>query len=374
MTAPLRVLHIDTEKGWRGGEQQALYLAEGLARRGVTNLCVGQPGMPYVERCRAKGLDVAEVRTRGEADPAGVLRLRRVFRSFRPDVIHMHTSHAHTLGVLAAKAAGIGKTVVSRRVDFTIYRNALRLSWFKYRFGVDRYVAISEGIRAQMVTDGIPPERIRVVHSGIDLARFDGVAPHDYAAELGMPRGAPVILDVAAFGWHKAQEFLVRAAPAILAVHPEARIVLVGEGECLPKVRAEAEALGVASRIVFTGFRTDVPSLLAGCDVFVMCSVLEGLCTSLLDALALRRPCVGSAAGGIPEVIVDGQTGLTVPVRDPAALAAAVLRLLADRALAARLADEGRRHVERKFTIDAMVGGNLAVYRELLGSRPEPPR
>ncbi len=366
MTAALRVLHLDTEKGWRGGEQQALYLAKGLAARGVANLCVGQPGMPYVERCAAAGLAVEGLRSRGEADPRAVVALRRILRAWRPHVVHMHTSHAHTLGVLAARSARIGRTVVSRRVDFSIYRNALRLSWFKYRFGVDRYLAISEGVRAQMVKDGIPAGRIRVVHSGIDLARFEGVTPHDFRAEFGLPAGAPVVLDVAAFGWHKAQEVLVRATPAILEGAPQARVFLVGEGECLGKVRAEAAASPASGRIIFTGFRTDVPSLLAGADVFVMCSVKEGLCTSLLDALALRRPAVGSNVGGIPEVIVDEVTGLLVPPGDPAALAAAVLRLLRDRGLAARLAAAGRRRVEERFTVDAMVEGTLAAYGELV--------
>jgi glycosyltransferase involved in cell wall biosynthesis len=365
---PLRVLHIDTEKGWRGGEQQALYLAEGLARRGVENLCVGQPDKPYVERCAAKGLAVAPVKTRGEADPAGVMRLRKVMKSWKPDVVHMHTSHAHTLGVAASRTGGGGRTVVSRRVDFTIYRNALKLSWLKYRFGVDRYIAISDGVRVQMAKDGIPAAQIRVVHSGVDLARFEGVTPHDYAKEFGLPPGAPVVLDVAAFGWHKAQEILVRATPLILARAPEARVFLVGEGECMDAVKAEAQRLGVSGRIVFTGFRTDVPSLIAGADAFVMCSVLEGLCTSLVDALALRRPAVGSAVGGIPEVLIDGVTGLLVPPRDPEALAASVLRVIEDRALAARLGDAGRRHVEERFTVDSMVDGTLAVYGELLGS------
>lgn len=371
MSAPLRVLHVNTEKTWRGGEQQALYLAEGLARRGVANLCVGRPDAPYVERCAAKGLDVAPLANRGEADPAAVVKLRRIVKSWKPDVIHMHTSHAHALGVLAAKTLGVGravppKTIVSRRVDFTIYRNALRLSWFKYRFGVDRYIAISEGVRVQMVKDGIPAGKIAVVYSGIDLSRFDGVAPHDYHAEFGVPRGAPIVVDVAAFGWHKAQEYLVHATPKILREAPETRVVFVGDGELLPKIRDEAQRLGVGDRILFTGFRTDVPSLVAGADVFVMCSVLEGLCTSLLDALALGRPAVGTKVGGIPEVLIDGVTGLLVPPRDPAALAAAVLRVLGDRELAARLAAAGRRHVEEKFTVDAMVEGNLAVYRSLV--------
>src|SRR5258706_16418154 len=106
--------------------------------------------MPYVQRCAEKGLAVEAVRTRGEADPGGVMRLRKLMKSWKPDIVHMHTSHAHTLGVLASRWGGGGRTVVSRRVDFTIYRNVLRLSWLKYRFGVDRYIAISEGVRAQM--------------------------------------------------------------------------------------------------------------------------------------------------------------------------------------------------------------------------------
>jgi glycosyltransferase involved in cell wall biosynthesis len=341
VSAALRVLHIDTEKTWRGGEQQALYLAQGLQRRGVEQLCVGRPGMPYVERCAAAGLDV--------------------------EVIHMHTSHAHTLGVVARGWAGVGRTLVSRRVDFTIYRNFLRLSWFKYRFGVDRYVAISQGIKRQMVKDGIPAGRIEVVHSGIDLRRFDGVEAHDYRAEFGLPDDARIIGDVAAFGWHKAQEYLVRATPRILEAVPQAYVFLIGDGELRPKIEEEVRALGLEDRVRFTGFRTDVPALIRGMDCFVMCSVLEGLCTSLLDALALECPAVGSAVGGIPEVLVDGETGLTVPARDPTALADAVVRVLTDDALAAGLRERGLRHVLDGFTVDAMVEGNLGVYRRLVG-------
>ncbi len=362
----LRVLHINTEKTWRGGEQQALYLAQGLARRGVEQLCVGRPGRPFVERCGAAGLDVEAVEMHGEGDVFGIARLARLFTRWRPEIIHMHTSHAHTLGVLARAKSGVGRTVVSRRVDFTIYRNFLRLSWFKYRFGVDRYIAISHGIKRQMVTDGIPADRIEVVHSGIDVARFDGAIVHDYKAEFGLPDDARVIGDVAAFGWHKAQEFLVRAMPRILERVPSAHVFLIGDGDLRPKIEAEVRALGLQERILFTGFRTDVPSLIRGMDCFVMCSVLEGLCTSLLDALALGCPAVGSAVGGIPEALVNGETGLTVPPRDPDALADAVIRVLTEPELAARLRDAGRRHVDAGFTVNTMVEGNLEVYRGLV--------
>ena len=364
----LRVLHIDTEKTWRGGEQQALYLAQGLQRRGVEQLCVGRPGMPYVERCGAAGIDVEAIEMHGEGDVLGMRRLSALFRRWRPDIIHMHTSHAHTLGVVARRWSGVGCTVVSRRVDFTIYRNFLRLSWFKYRYGVDRYIAISNGIKRQMVADGIPEQRIDVVHSGIDPSRFHGVASHDFRSEFGLPTDARIIGNVAAFGWHKAQEFLVRAMPRVLESEPTAYAFLIGEGELRPKIEEEVRALGLADRILFTGFRTDVPSLIRGMDCFVMCSVLEGLCTSLLDALALECPAVGSAVGGIPEVLVDGETGLTVAPRDPVALADAIVRVLTDSALADRLRAAGLRHVHDGFTVDAMVDGNLGVYRDLVGA------
>ncbi len=217
-----------------------------------------------------------------------------------------------------------------------------------------------------MVRDGIPERRIEIVHSGIDPTRFDGVEPHDFHAEFGLPAGAPVIGDVAAFGWHKAQEVLVDATPAILDAAPEARVFLIGEGKLRGKIEEQVAALGLQERILFTGFRHDVPSLIKGMDCFVMCSVLEGLCTSLLDSLALGCPAVGSAVGGIPEVLVDGVTGLTVPPRDPAALAAAVRRVLGNADLRESLVAAGRRHVDESFTVTTMVEGNLRLYERLL--------
>jgi L-malate glycosyltransferase len=358
------VLHVDSERTWRGGEQQALYLMIGLRARGhrVTLAC--QPGSPIAERARAAGLDVAEVRMRGEADFLAVWALRRLIRRGRFDLVHMHTAHAHALGCAAAALARQGRTIVSRRVDFGIAQTLL--SGFKYRHGVDRFIAISEAIRRVLVAGGVEPSRVAMVHSGVDLARFEAVPPNRFREELGFPPDAPVIGNVAHMADHKDLRTLLAAMPSVLAAEPRARLVLVGDGELRGALEAQATELDLRHAVVFTGFRTDVPQWLDFFDIFVMSSHLEGLCTSVLDALAMRKPVVVTTAGGLPEIVRHEEHGLLVPPKDPEALAAAILRLLRDRELGRRLAEAGRRRVEAEFSAASMVEGTLRVYDEVM--------
>lgn len=363
----MRSLHIDTERTWRGGEQQALYLGRGLRDRGHEVLVVGQPRSPFVERMRAVGLETVAIPMRSEADATAVGRLMMLLRRFRPDVVHMHTSHAHSLGVLACRASGIGHTIVSRRVDFSIHRTRLRLNILKYRFGVDRYIAISRGVKDVLVADGVPAGRIDIVPSGVDLDELARVPRVDYRREFGLPKDSIVVGDVAHFGWHKAQEVLVEACPRIFAEEPRVHVFLVGDGECRPKVEQLATELGVLHRLHFTGHRRDARALIRWFDVFVMCSVKEGLCTSILDAHVLATPVVASDVGGIPEIVQNGETGLAVPPRDPVRLANAVVRLVRQRGLAELLALQGQRLVREQYSVDAMVEGTLRVYRDVVG-------
>ena len=360
----LKTLHIDGERTWRGGEQQALYLTMGLQRRGheVTIAC--QPASPLAERAREAGMEVVEVRMRGEADFLAVLALRRLIRRGGFDIVHMHTSHAHALGCVAAALARRGRTIVSRRVDFGVAKNLI--SGFKYRHGVDRFIAISEAIKKVLIDGGVAEQRIAVVHSGIDLKRFEDVPPSCFREDLGFAPDAPVIGNVAHMADHKGQRYLMAAMPAVLAAEPRARLVVVGDGELRGALEAQVQELDIGHAVAFTGFRTDVPQWLDFFDVFVMSSHLEGLCTSVLDALAMRRPVVASAAGGLPEIIRHEETGLLVPPKDPEALAQGILRLLRDRDLGRRLAEAGRRRVEGEFSADSMVAGTLAVYDEVV--------
>jgi len=308
---------------------------------------------------------------RAEWDVPAVLRLRSIIKKEAIDIVHMHTSHAHTLGVAAARPGRLARTVVARRVDFSIYRHALSLSGLKYKFGVDRYIAISRAIRQVLINDGIAASNIETVHSGIDLNRFEGIEKADgdaVRAELGLGPATPVVGCVAHFAWHKGLEYLVDAVPLAAKTIPEARFVIVGAGKLEEEIKARAAQNGASERIVFAGFRSDVPQCLAAFDVFVMPSVMEGLCTSILDALAMRKPVVASEVGGIPEIIEHETTGLLAPPRDAEALAKALVRMLREPDLAQRLAAAGREKVEKRFSVDSMVEGSIRVYERLLSS------
>jgi len=369
LAQPLRVFHLNTERTWRGGEGQLLALAEGLQRRGHAGVVVAQHDGELAARARAAAVPVEEVRMRGEWDLAAVARIAALLRRDRPDVVHMHTSHAHTLGVLASGWTGIGRRVVARRVDFSIHRHALSLSGWKYRFGVDRYIAISEAVRAQLVKDGVAASRIAHVASGVDPQRFLGGDPARARADLGVPAGAPLVGTLAHFGWHKSLETLIAAAEHVVAAQPDAWIAIVGEGDLRPMLEAERERSRARDRVLLPGFRSNVADFLAAFDLFVMPSVMEGLCTAILDAFAVGVPVVATRAGGIPELVRHEETGLLVEPRQPAALAAAIVRALRDEPLRRRMTARARACLLESFTNDAMVEGTLAVYRELLAER-----
>lgn len=367
----MRVLHVNTERTWRGGEQQVLYLMRGLAERGVPQAIACQPGSPMAARAREHGLAVHELRMVGEIDIPAARRLGRLAREGGHDLLHLHTSHAHTLGVLAARLGGAPRprTLVARRVDFSIHkRGRLGLNRIKYTWGVDRIVCVSHAIRRVLIDDGLPPERLAVVHSGIDLRRFEDVPDRaaEHRAAFGLPDDALVIGNVGHLAGHKGQRDLVEAMPSVLARQPRARAVVVGEGEERADLQARIARLDLQGRAVLAGFRDDVAALLRTFDVFAFPSRLEGLGTSVLDAMASRLPIVATRAGGIPEMIDDGVHGLLVPPAAPGALADALVRVLGDPALADRLARAARTRVEERFTWRHTVEGTLAEYARLL--------
>lgn len=363
MQRALRILHVDTERTWRGGEQQAHNLMCGSKARGHAVTMVAQPGSPCAQRTRQAGIDVVERSMRGEFDLGAIATLTGLLKSGAFDLVHAHTSHAHTLAALAAWRAHV-PCVVSRRVDFAITGSPFRR--FKYRHGVDRFIAISHAIADVLAAGGVPRERIAVVHSGIDPARL---IPADRAgprAELGIGPDVPLIGSVGHFAWHKGFNVFVEAAALLAKRRADLRFVLVGAGELEADLKQRVAKHGLTPRFAFPGFRDRAPDWLAALDVFAAPSLMEGLNTTILDALWLERPVVAAKAGGIPEAVLHERTGLLVPPNDPNSLAQAIERMLDDRTSAERYGKAGRRHVESDFTIDTMVEGNLRTYESVL--------
>lgn len=350
----MRVLLVDTEAGWRGGQQQVLLLARGLAthphfRGEAVTVC--RRGGELARRLAAAGLPYRELAGGSQWSPFAILGLRRLAGELGADVLHAHASHAHNLCALANLGAR-RHLLATRRVDF-----APKGLW-KYR-RCARVVAISQAIAGILRSSGLGPERLAVIPSGIDPARFAHADRARGRAALGLQPDDVAVLCVAALEDHKDHRTLLAAWREAAAAHPRAHLLLAGDGGLRAELAAAAAAL---PRVRLLGFRDDIPDLLAAADAFTLASHLEGLGTAVMDAMACRLPVVATRAGGIPELIRDGEDGLLTPVREPAALAAALGRVLGDAALRARLGSAAADTARRRFLAEAMVDAYVDLY------------
>jgi glycosyltransferase involved in cell wall biosynthesis len=304
-------------------------------------------------------------------DLTAAWRLARVVKRLRPDVIHAHDPHGIAMASLAlslGSASAVGgrapALIASRRVDFHLKGNSL--SRWKHR-QVDCFIAASEAIRQILLADGVPEDRTVTVHEGIDVERVAATPAVNVHEAFWLPHLAPVVGNVAALVPHKGQRHLIEAAHLVVQEVPDARFVILGEGELREQLERHVRDHHLEKHVLLAGFRTDVIGCIKGFDVFAMSSVTEGLGTSLLDAMACGRPTVATTAGGIPEVVVDGETGLLVPPRDHAAMAHAIVRLLSDEGLRRRMGAAGLARARERFTVERMVAETAAVYARVAG-------
>jgi glycosyltransferase involved in cell wall biosynthesis len=362
-------LQIDTARSWRGGQHQVLLTARGLSARGHRVVVVAHPDGELRRRLPAD-MEVVPFVTRNEVDVPAAWRLSRVIRDLQPDLVHAHDPHGVAAAATALSIASPARRpalVAARRVDFHLKANSF--SRWKYR-QVDRFVTASEAIRAMLLQDGVSPDRVVTVHEGIDVERVVAVEPMNVREEYWFPPHSLIVGNIAALVPHKGQKFLIDAAALVVREMPEARFLVLGEGELHASLEHQIRHLHLAQHVVLAGFRADVLGVLKGLDLFVLSSVTEGLGTSLLDAMAAERPIVATRAGGIPEVVVHGETGLLVPPRDGAALAAAILEMLRDPVRRQRCAAAGFARVRERFSVDRMVDETLGVYAALVGTSP----
>jgi len=358
----LKILHVEGGRNLYGGALQALYLMEGLADRGHHNVLVCPAGSDLARAAAA----YAEVRTMsmgGDLDLRLIPRLRHCLRRCRPDLAHLHGRiGADVMGGIACRLEGV-PVVHSRRVDNPEPRWMVAL---KYRLH-DRVIAISEGIGRVLLAAGLPPQKLRLVRSAVELRRFDRPCNRELlTSDLGVPVQARPIGIVAQLIPRKGHRFLIEALPPLVEAFPHLRLLIFGKGPLEQDLRRRVTSAGLDGQVQFVGFREDLPDLLPCLELLVHPATREGLGVSLLQAASAGVPIVAGNAGGIPEAVRHEHNGLLVPPGDPQALGAAVATLLQDKGLARQLGAAGKALMRNEFSIDAMVEGNLAVYRELL--------
>jgi glycosyltransferase involved in cell wall biosynthesis len=347
-----RVVPVASGREWRGGQRQVWLLARELARAGVDQVVVTGSGTELGERLAGDGVRVRAVPWTAGLDPRALPGLLAELRA-APGVVHAHDAHAVTLGGLAARLIG-RPLVATRRVDFHLRRPGF---WAR----ADRVIAISRAVADVLAADGIAPERIVVVHSGIALEDLRRTPRLGVRERLGLEPGATVAANVAALVGHKDHATLFRAASRLADRFPALHWVVAGEGpERRPLERLRRD-LALEGRVHLLGHIANPAGLVADANVFVMSSREEGLGTAVLDAMALGIPVASTTAGGLPEMLQDG-AGVLAPPQDPERLAGAVARLLAEPGLAHAVSERASVAVQH-FTSARMAEAVRSVYR-----------
>jgi glycosyltransferase involved in cell wall biosynthesis len=349
----MRVLHVDAGREWRGGQNQVRLLLRELAQEPEINVRLvsnrtGElarrlaPTVPFIGASWSIGLD-----------PRAWRMIRRTVRTFRPDLIHAHDSHALTLCRWVRTTIPL---IAHRRVDFHVRSGS---AWFS----ADHIVAVSEAVKRVLLADGVPSAIVTVIPDGIDPAEIHANAarPIDIRGRLSLPAHTPLAVNAAALVAHKDQITLIRAAAAARALAPNLHWAIAGEGERRAALAAEIARAGVGDRVHLLGYITEIDSLIREADVFVMSSREEGLGSVILHALALGKPVVSTAAGGIPEIL--GADAL-VPIADPTALAQKVVHMVVH-PVATSLPD--------RLTAKSMARATLGLYERIFSTNPRQP-
>jgi len=365
---PRVIFHLDDATTWRGGEQQVLYLHQGLLAQGHDSRVICPSGSAFHERLQQDRLPHYAIGMAGGHDPGAAWRIRRLLNESRA-LLHAHTSHAHDLGLWASRLGARARFVVSRRVDFPV--GAGWTGRWKYRNRrVDRFLAISSAVEAELLRGGVEAARIRRVPSGVDLSRFEGIEPDlHWRSGLGLSPGQILFCNVAALAPHKDQATLLRAFRRFLDRGGSGKLVILGEGELRSELETLCSQLGMGGEVLMPGFTAEVLPRLLASDIFVMSSKTEGLGTSILDAMALARPVIASRAGGIVDAVDHDRTGLLVPPENPDAFADALLHLQGSASSRQRMGLAGQQKVE-EFDVRRTVELTLAAYAELFEARP----
>jgi glycosyltransferase involved in cell wall biosynthesis len=311
------------------------------------------------------------------------MKLARYLRWNRIGIVHTYNFYPNVFGIPAAWLAGVPRIVASIR-DTGAYLNPLQAKAQRIAcMMADSIVANADAVRSWLESQGHPPEKIRVIRNGVDFSRFAALpgAPR-LRREFGLPDGVPIIAVLARLSRVKGIDDFVRAASGVASQFPDARFLVFGdsshtgdpsEATYADELRQLAATLGIAGRLLFAGYRTDVAELLPEITVSVLPSHTEGLPNAILESMAAGVPVVATNVGGVPELIDDGVTGLLVPPRDPRALSSAICRLLGDPALAHGLASAAKRSVRECFSLERMLRETEELYASLTRERTRKP-
>lgn len=357
----LRVLYVDTEREWRGGQDQLFTLMSGIKDR-QHQVCLAAPAdSPLSIRAREKGIEVFPFRQRIELSGWAVLKLWNFLRNRDFDIVYVNTPRAIVSAGLASKLCGVPLRICSRRVNFPLRSPLSRL---KYNWLQECVVPVSVSIRQTLIEGGVRPDLIHVVYEGVDLDWIDAcqdLSPLNLGDRL-------TVGTVAHLSAEKGHHVLLEAVARIVSRFPKVVFILVGKGKLMPQLQEQMRKLDIEGHVIFTGFRDDSEALMKEFDIFCLPSLSEGFSSAILVAMASSLPVIATQVGGIPELVIDGETGLLVPPDDVPKLAEALGQVLNSESLRRCLGQAGRQRVERNFILQRKLDQTEQLYLALLAS------
>ena len=379
---PLRVQYVIGSMGVGGAERQVLDLLRGIDRTRVTPMvvCLESAGAlaPSVAELgiplEVIGYHGLRIKRHPVQTLSALYRLRRAIATFKPDIVHGQLFWAYVLGALAARSAGV-PVVVASRLSLARFRTALTPFALRLEAAANRrtdvFIANAEAVRQDAIAaEGLPPERVRVIHNGIHPSRLD-VPPRDEARRaLALPPDIPVLVVVANLIAYKGHRVLFDAFARLRQQHPGAVLALLRDGVERAGLEQRARELGIDAHVRFVGSIPDVRPWLAAADLLVHPSFEEGFCNAVLEAMAAGRAVVATAVGGVPEAVEPGVTGWLVEPGDAAALATAIDHALASGAQRASAGASGRQRVIDRFMMARNVEAHEMLYNEVAARRP----
>jgi glycosyltransferase involved in cell wall biosynthesis len=373
--SPVRVLQLTSSLGFYGAEQMIMTLITALDRgsfdvRLATLEKKRASSTAIVSAARAAGIDAVTLPCQGWLDWNAIQALKSLVEEEKIEILHCHEPKSRLYGAVVSRMTGIpmiathhlwtGQNLRTRLVE-SIDAAVLH--------GCDKVIGVSSSVAESMRRVLVSSRRIEVIPNGINLGSFEDELQNDEVrASLGIPRGVPVIGAVGRLDIQKAHERLIEAAREVTDAGQNAVYVIFGEGVERPHLESLVRELGLTGRVLLPGYRKDIRPYLAMMDVFAMPSRREGTPMALLEAMAMKKPVVATAVGGVPDVLRNGIDGIMLPENGDG-LGDALLKLLRDPACASQMARSGRRRVETEFSSLRMAGRYEDVYRRCLVSR-----
>jgi len=359
-----KVLQLIETSGPGGAETMLINLVRELSKgRYDPIICLRKSGW-LCDQLQKHGFETVIISQDGYVNSAWFRQLRKIIHAEQIDVIHAHEFAMNAYGSVLSGLTGVAVITTVHGKSYYHEKWRRRLA-YRTIAKWSKMVAVSDDIRNFLITQvGIKKNNVLTIHNGIDTKAYIGRSHVERAHQNG--RTEYVIGAVGSLYPVKGHTYLLQALAIVLKTQPEVVCRIAGQGHLLPQLEAEAGDLGIANQITFLGLRDDIPEVLRNIDVFVLPSLSEGLPLSVLEAMAAGKPVIATDVGGVSEVLQDQITGFMVPAKDPKALAARILQLMADRTIAERFGRAGREKIEQEFSLETMTKRYEALYDQAL--------